>query len=62
MKSRTWLLVSAFACLVAGEGAILALAPSKWFLHALPVLAWGGLFLAWAWRKLKDPHYYDDKG
>ncbi|MHC4777695.1 MAG: hypothetical protein ACYTFG_03860 [Planctomycetota bacterium] len=55
---RTLLLVSAFSVLALGEATVLLLAPGRLALYALPVLGWGGLFMVWAWKKLKDPQYY----
>ena len=56
---RGALLVFAFLALAAGEALVFWLAPGRLLPHALPLLAWGGFFFAWAWRKLKDPRYYE---
>ena len=56
---RGALLACAFLSLGIGEALVFLLAPGRLPFHALPVLVWGGFFMAWAYRKLKDPGYYE---
>lgn len=58
-RRRVVLLWSSLGAGMAGSAAVLAAAPGCPWLLVLPLLAWGGLFMAWAYLKLKDPHYYD---
>jgi len=52
------LLAGSFVLLGAGAGAVLLLSPGRPWLLVFPLLAWGALFMYWAYRMLKDPHFY----
>ena len=60
LRKRRILLAASFAVPAAVVAAILFLAPRMWWLLAVPAVIWAGMFLAFAWLRLKDPGYYGD--